>query len=119
MSSGSLTGGRREAASTRASGRAPWPCVRVWGPRPEGQTHSLLETGAAPLPDVESQFGLQVSEGWPVRDHQQLRMGAQALACSEVLSTEEWDRRSRVLKRAAVAAAPQPKKRLCCSRDRI
>ncbi|XP_036694075.1 uncharacterized protein LOC118887387 [Balaenoptera musculus] len=70
-------------------------------------------------PRFKSQFGLQVSEGWPARHHRQLRMGAQALACSEVLSTEEWGRRSRVLKRAAVAAAPQPKKRLCCSRGRI
>eukprot|EP00070_Physeter_catodon_P046980 XP_028353874.1 uncharacterized protein LOC114487559 [Physeter catodon] len=84
-----------------------------------GQTHSLLETGAASLPEVKSQSGLQVREGWPARDHQQLGMGARAQACSEVWSTEEWDRRSRVLKRAAVTAAPQPEKRLCCSRGRI
>ncbi|TEA24781.1 hypothetical protein DBR06_SOUSAS11110037, partial [Sousa chinensis] len=124
MSSGSLTGGRRAAASTRASGRAPWPCVRVWGPRPEDRTHSLLETGAASQPEVKSQSGLQASEGWPARDH---RVGARASACSELLlasavcpwvphssrqalSTEEWDLHSRVLKRAAVAAVPQPKK---------
>ncbi|TKC53171.1 hypothetical protein EI555_006670, partial [Monodon monoceros] len=90
-----------------SSGRA----AAVSGPltpgSPLGGRHSLLETGAASLPEVKSQSGLQVSEGWPARDH---RMGARALACSEVLSTEEWGRRSRALKRAAVAAVPQPKK---------